>query len=245
MAITAKSVYRDTGNFFRNQFVTILLLSVLCAFIATVLLQAMSPTQENIKLLLESMQNSKPASILSIAQKLTPEQQKVLLQYALASNLSLLINSVIFTASMLLMIQQVSAGQRISALHALGASVLFLPRLFILLFLVILLVQAGIVFFVLPGLLLTVLLALSPVILVQDKTGVFHAIAASTRLALRNTWLLTPAILLWILARASLMLFIPSFVSNGQVASLMMNIAGNLLSGVLLIYLFRLYTLIR
>lgn len=254
MAITETAIYRDAANFFRNYFVTIMLLSLLCTFITSLLLHALSPPAEQFNLLYRALfhkalfQSADPDYMTTLWQGLSDEQKGVLLRGASVAALSSLLGNALMTGSLIVLIQLVSSGEPTSALRAASLSAPLLPRLCIQLFFIAVIVYFGLVFLVLPGIFFTILLALSPIILVQNKAGVFQAMDSSARLVLRHIRVVTPAVLGWIVIKFFLTLIITR-AFHGSDALLVMEIVigviSNLMLAGLLIFLFRLYMLIR
>lgn len=249
MSITANTLYRDTMNFTRNQFVSILLMALLTAFITVILNHAFAPGDEELQTLNNvggDLSSSVELGVMDMIQQMTPEQQVVLLKMSAAGTFAALVGNAILTGGILMLLQMVSAGNRTSALRAIGAAAPALPRLFILILLCTLLVQFGMLFLVIPGVLLAIAVSLSPVIVVTEKYGVFRAIKASAKLAYANLRVTAPAVILWILTKIAILLLVTKIpVFSPTVLAILLNGLSNLISAILLIYLFRLYMLLR
>ncbi|CAI0932509.1 YciC family protein [Serratia liquefaciens] len=249
MPITANTLYRDSFNFFRNQLASILILALLTAFISVMLNQVFSPDIEQLKILSATEGDfaaSAGMGLQEIIQQMTPEQQMVLLKVSAAATFSALVGNVLLVGGMLTLVRLVSQGQRLSALRAIGASAPELPRLLLLLFICTLLIQLGLTLFVVPGVIMAIAFSLAPVITTADKKGVFASIKLSCKLAFANARVIVPAMMLWLAAKL-LVLFMVSHLSvlTPNVASVVLTALSNLVSALLLIYLFRLYMLLR
>ena len=244
MSITASSLYRDTGNFFRHQLFTLVLMSLLTAFVTVMLLHVLTPGDDQMAILQQGEISS--TSLFDMVQSMSPEQQQVLLRASAAGTFAGLVGNTLLLGGMLCLIPLVSSGQRVSALRAIGASAPLLPKLLLLTFLVTLVAQLGFMVLVVPGVLLTIVLSLSPIILASEKLGVIAAMRASMRMAWKNVKLIAPAIIVWLLAKLAVMFFFTSLTLLPMtVSTVIFTAIGNLVSTLLVIYLYRLYMLLR
>jgi len=249
MPITANVLYRDSFNFFRNQLASILMLALLTASISVQLNQILGTDAEMLKILSATKVDFAASASMDIQEfirQMTPEQQIMLLKASAAATLSALVGNALLIGGVLTLLHLVSQGQRTSAIGAIGSSAPALPRLMLLLFICSLLIQLGLKLLVVPGVIMAIAFSLASVITTTDKKGVFSSIKLSCILAFANMQVIVPAMALWLVAKL-LLFFVFSHLPllTPNVANLVLTALNNLISALLLIYLFRLYILLR
>lgn len=247
MLLMVSTLYHDMRNFFRNQFTNIIILVLLTSSISVVLDSMLLPGNEQLMSfgINAEMNDTAGMNLKQIIEQLSVEQQLILLKISTAGTFANLVGNVLLAGGLLNMISLVSNRQSASVLRSILLSVPVLPRLSLLIFLTTLLVQLGLLL-LLPGVLLAIAFSLAPVIAIIDNLGVIRSMHLSIELAYNNIRLIAPAVLFWLLVKAILLLLAVQFTVNSiLVATILFNVFSNLISSLLLIYLYRLYMLLR
>ncbi|MBK0078541.1 MULTISPECIES: YciC family protein [Kosakonia] len=246
MSITAKSVYRDTGDFLRYQFITILLIVLSCTVITAVIGHVLSPSEEQFSSVMDADNLAETNNPFELVQSMTLEQQKMLLHTSAAATVAGLTGYALLIGALVVLMQRVTARQPVSALSAMGASVPTAPKLFLLLLLTIFIVQLGMLFLYVPGIFLAIFLALAPILLVHEKMGVFASMRSSMRFSRANMRFVAPPVVAWLLTKFLMLRYGHHLIAfSPEGGAIIANALSNLFSAVLLIYLFRLYMLMR
>lgn len=249
MPTTASTLYRDSFNFFRNQWLPIFLLAVLIAFITTALQQVLLPDPEQLANLMKIEGDLTRGSRVhfDVLQQISPEDQRQIMKTSISMLFVMLLGEVLLMGGALTLLRLASQGEAVSALRSITLSLTLLPRLLALILIGTFLINLGLLVFIVPGVLLTLGLSLAPVILATEKIGVLASFRTSIKLAFKQARLIIPTLILWIIARVVLAQLLNRIgVSLPPLAFSILKITlDNLISIYVLIYLFRLYMVLR
>ncbi|PHM38774.1 YciC family protein [Xenorhabdus innexi] len=242
MPITANTLYRDSLNFFKHQLLNIVILSVLAALVTTLLNHLLIPDGEQLKLLTEiqdTFRESGNSGIKNYIEQLAPETQLMLIRTMGGILFSSIFGDTLLTASVLILISAISNGHQTNALQACQLSLTQLPKMFLLVLICTLLVHIGYALMFIPGVLFSIVFAFAPLLLLEKGKGIFVSMQESWRLAFDTFRLLVPAVLLLLAMKLIIALGL------SKMPDIALSTANNLLSSLLLIYLFRLYMLAK
>ncbi|ATW34506.1 MULTISPECIES: YciC family protein [Candidatus Williamhamiltonella] len=250
MSITANRLYRDSFNFLRNELFTIVLLTLFAALTTVMINHLFLPTQEQLNIL-ETTKNQIDAQNIGIKQmisQMSPEQQMAILKISACATFSMLLGHVLLIGGMLSIMIEISNNRPVRFLKTLSTFLPVLPKLFLLVFICTLLIQLGLTAFIIPGIIIALSVSFSPIIFINEKVGIFSAISRSSKMAFAHARLIIPAMLLWWSAKLLLLLLLSINhlnISSHNMMILIFNALNYFLLAFLLVYLFRLYMLLR
>lgn len=241
MLITARSLYRDTKNFFLHQYLTICLLAILTASITIAINYLFISNTHQL-----SISNHNTNFLLNQIKNLNLQEKKILIYVSCIETISSLIGNVFLIGGILYFIPIISSGKKISFLNIIHESIKIFPKLFLLTVLINAIIQLSFMIFLIPGILMIILLAPAPIIFVRKKSSIVVAIYDSLYLSWNNIKLISPAVMFWLLLKIFLLVIMMSLPSVFfiKIFSILFGFISNLIGAMLIIYLSRFYMLI-
>ncbi|MBK4764909.1 MAG: hypothetical protein FT671_00830 [Pantoea sp. Brub] len=244
MSITANLLYREAKNFFQNRILIFIIISLLTS-VVTMLLYYIFALPISEKIIIFNKQQLKDSSLFEIIKNMSMQDKSLMLRFFIINTSIELINCSILYSIILNLIPVVVSKKNFLSFYNINQCILSFPKMFLLNFLANILIQLGFIILFIPGILFTILFSMSPIFLVNDKSGIIKSLINSNFLVFKNIKLIIPVIIISLISKIILLLFftisihIPSYITL-----LLFTTLNNLISSFLIVYLYRLYMLL-
>ncbi|AAM67823.1 YciC family protein [Buchnera aphidicola] len=243
MSITIRELCNDTYHFVSKEIKIIIFISVLAAFIS-ILINVLIKPNIHIISIIENKKFLSSHSIFDLINSMSIYEKKELLKYSIFKIFEFLISKTFLLGSIITLITHLSNHKKESIQFSLNSLCKFLPSLFILNFITTFFIQIGFMFFIFPGIFLSVLLALSPIILSFKKNNLIDCIRLSISISCKHLNIVGTSVLFWMCVKFILTtVFSNTYIISKNFIFLILNINMNIFFSILIVYLFRFYML--
>ncbi|XBC37897.1 MAG: YciC family protein [Buchnera aphidicola (Meitanaphis microgallis)] len=243
MNITTNLLYHDTINFLKKKWLTTLII-VLIASSITVFLDNIFLSNSSILMIIYKSTINPNYSFFDLLQTLTLNQKKQLLFFTTEKLFSSLISNTFLIGILTIFIKSNSFSKHNFYLELKNINLLLFVNLFLLILVNTIIVQLGFMLLIAPGILFFSFFSLSPIILIINNKNIIQSMVSSVKITLQNLQIIFPAIIFWLFSKLIvLILFLHIKTIPIFIVFLLLNITINLISSVLIIYLFRFYML--
>lgn len=158
-------------------------MSLLYTFVAIILKRIFSPDSTRLTRLGSNIPIDNDDKLFSLIRGVSPRRRRVLLRTSTTSAFSKLVNGTVLTKNMVLVVRLISTNREIDTLQTVNTDTPVLPGLFVLVFLAALLMRVNVVLIIIPKVVVTVLLTLTPIVLMRSGVNVFTSVHDDVQLA--------------------------------------------------------------
>ncbi|CUR53160.1 UPF0259 membrane protein YciC [Buchnera aphidicola (Tuberolachnus salignus)] len=245
MCFFKKKIVHETIHFLNCNFLNLFIISTLCALFTIATHYLLEPTAYDLSHIYGT-NFFDTFTVFKTTSHLTINQQKILFNLSFIKISTLILGNTILCSSIMSILQNPNLNKIYNVPKILKKSLFFMPKLFSLFFITASIVEVGFIFFTLTGVILCILLFISPIIFLIDQSGVFNAIKKSFKISWKNITKIFFPIFVWLLCKLSLIIFFAIFhFFSTFVTFFLLQVILNNLTIIIYIYFFYFYIFLK
>ncbi|WP_343126709.1 YciC family protein [Buchnera aphidicola] len=231
----------ETSDFLKRNFLNLLIISIFCSFLTIMIHFILGPNSYNLSRVYGTNFFDSFA-IIKRTPYFTLHQQKILFNLSFIKMSSILINNTILCASIMYMFQYHNLEEIFDVIKILKKSFKFMPPLLLLMFVTASIIEIGFIFFTLSGIILSILLFISPIIFLVDNTSIYETIKKSLKISWKHISKIFFPIFTWLLCKLLLIIIFATFCFfSTYINFFILQIIINLLTITVYTYIFYFY----